>query len=116
MRFAITFRESDMLITALEGEFAGQCVGVAQTAELRDVEAYGPLLTATIQVTWGLVVPEEVTNDVRAHLGSRRAFRMLRNAVELRSDGRRLYSGREAVTHADRVWFDNGRLAGMGIR
>lgn len=116
MRFAITFRGSEMLITALEGEFAGQCVGVAETAELRDVEAFGPLLTASIHVTWGLVVPEEVTNDIRAHLGSRRAFKMLRSVVELRSDGRYLYHARETVKHADRVWFDNGRLAGVGVR
>ena len=116
MRFALTFRDSDMLITALEGEFAGQFVGMAETAELRDVEMFGSLLTATIQVTWGLVVPEEVTNDIRANLGSRRAFRLLRSAVGLRWDGRHLYNGREAVTHADRVWFDNGRLAGVGVR
>lgn len=116
MRFAITFRESDMLITALEGEFAGQCVGVAETAELRDVQVFGPLITAIIHVTWGLTVPEEVTNDVRAHLGSRKAFRLLNNATALRTDGRHLYHGRDVVIHADRVWFDNGRLAGMGIR
>ena len=116
MRFAITFRDFDMLITALDGEFAGQCVGMAETAELRDVEVFGSLLTASIPVTWGLVVPEEVTNDIRANLGSRRAFRMLRSAVGLRWDGRHLYNGREAVKHADRVWFDNGKLAGVGVR
>lgn len=116
MRFAITFRESDMMITAIEGEFAGQCVGLAETAELRDIQLFDSFITAGIHVTWGLTVPEEVPNEVRAHLGSRRAFRLLHAAVPLKTDGKHIYHGRSRVRHIDRVWFDCGKLAGVGIR